>query len=116
VGAVGPHEVGEPCSLLARRSREVCGDAVGVLFEVNQLDTPLNLAAELPQSGGEQSFGDVLGQRDEPERHIRRDRQVQAGDLPAVDEHQLTPHRRGGVQNSGQTRTTAWCVSGVGRA
>jgi hypothetical protein len=48
VRAVGPHQVGDPRALLARRSRKVRGDAVGVLFEADQLDTPLNPAAQLP--------------------------------------------------------------------
>jgi hypothetical protein len=34
--------------LLARRSRKMRGDAVGVLLEADQLDTPLNPAAQLP--------------------------------------------------------------------
>ena len=49
-----------------------------------ELIAAMPAAAELPEPSGEQAFGDVLRQADEPEGHVSRCRQVGPGDEAAV--------------------------------
>lgn len=89
VRPVGADEIAGAHRLLFAVAVKRRGDAVGVLLEGGHLDTAFDLHAVHGELLAQDPLGDVLRDRDEPERDVGGRAELDQGDLLPVDVDEL---------------------------